>query len=73
MTQTLAHFTGSDARRQFPGAVFVLAAALAALTLIVVLIQVRRMSRRAERRSCLAPFKEARKMTVHCSSPRHAR
>jgi len=41
MTQTLAHFTGPDARHQFPGAVFLLAAALAALTLVVLLVQVR--------------------------------
>jgi hypothetical protein len=42
MTQTLAHFTGPGARHQFPGAVFLLAAGLATLTLIVLLIQVRR-------------------------------
>jgi len=42
MTQTLAHFTGPSARHQFPRAVFVLAAALATVTLIVLLLQVRR-------------------------------
>jgi DHA1 family tetracycline resistance protein-like MFS transporter len=41
MTQTLAHFTGPSAQHQFPGAVFLLAAALAALTLLVLRIQVR--------------------------------
>lgn len=47
MTQTLAHFTGPSAPHQFPGAVFLLAAALAALTLVFLLIQVR--SRIAQR------------------------
>jgi MFS transporter, DHA1 family, tetracycline resistance protein len=42
LTQTLAYFSAPDARFYFPGAAFLLAAALAAVCLVLLLVQLRR-------------------------------